>query len=170
MKEGSAMTPYNLNEKSPARKVFRILGPILLTIGGLLVITAAGDLFFFSAHFFFLGFIGMPLIFLGSVFTALGFMGAMARYSASQTAPVAKDVTNYMLDQTQDSVAHLAGAIVQEVKSEDTPVTCRHCGEVAHAGALFCDRCGKPLAIVCPKCHAQNDQNARYCQKCGEPL
>ena len=164
------MNRYNLNENSKARKVFRVLGPILLGVGVLLTIAGFFSLFSGALETFFLGFIGLPVVFVGLSFTSLGYMGAMARYSASQTAPVAKDVTNYMIDHTTDSVAHMAGAVVKEVKGDTQPVVCRHCGEVAHAGALFCDNCGKPLATLCPKCHAENDQNARFCQKCGEPL
>ncbi len=164
------MNRYRLDENSHARKVFRILGPVLLGIGALL--TLVGIIGFISGTIFLivLAFIGMPLDFIGSVLTALGYMGAVARYTASQSAPVAKDVANYMIDNTQHSVANLAGKVAREIKTEAKPVTCLHCGEVAHPGALFCDRCGKPLAIVCPKCNEQNDQNARYCQKCGEPL
>ena len=164
------MNRYNLNENSKARKVFRILGPILLGVGGILLVISFLSLISGGLGTFFLGFIGIPVLFVGGVFTSLGYMGAMARYSASQTAPVAKDVTNYMVDNTSESVARMAGAVVREVKGESQPVKCDACGEVAHPGAVFCDNCGKPLAKVCPKCSAVNDQNARFCQKCGEPL
>ena len=164
------MNRYNLNENSKARKVFRILGPILLGVGAILMLFSLLSLFTFNFSTSFLGFIGIPVLFVGAVFTSLGYMGAMARYSASQTAPVAKDVTNYMVDNTSESVARMAGAVVKEVKGESAPVKCEQCGEVAHPGAVFCDNCGKPLAKVCPKCSAINDQNARFCQKCGEPL
>ncbi len=164
------MNRYRLDENSKVRKVFRILGPVLLGVGALFTIIGVIGIFTGQFFMFFFAFIGMPLDFIGSVLTALGYMGAVARYTASQSAPVAKDVANYMMDNTSQSAASFAGKVAQEIKAEPKPVTCLHCGEVAHLGAVFCDRCGKPLAIICPKCNESNDQNARYCQKCGEPL
>ena len=116
----------------------------------------------------------MPLMFIGAVMTSYGYMGTVARYTASEMAPVAKDVTNYMLDGTRDAVSQTIGQVVREVKGERTsaPIVkpCPFCKELPNPGAKFCDNCGRQLEKECPKCQTKNDGDASFCQSCGNRL
>ncbi|MCX5775277.1 MAG: zinc ribbon domain-containing protein [Firmicutes bacterium] len=171
------MDKYNLNEKSKIRSVFKIAGPITLGVGVILLIIAMVDFFgVFNGNggfptLFFLGFIGIPLIGIGAAMTQFAYMGKIARYTAGQMAPVAKDVTNYMLDGTKDSISGIVSSVANEIKAPSaTPSKCPSCGETTNPGAVFCDHCGRPLFKVCPECNTKNNPDARFCQKCGKPM
>ncbi|MCK7484996.1 MAG: zinc ribbon domain-containing protein [Bacillus subtilis] len=169
------MDKYNLNENPKAKKVFRFVGPILLGVGILLITAAFIDFFVSMASMsgmpslFFLFFLAMPFLMAGAIMTNLGYMGTIGRYTASQVAPIAKDVTNYMIDGTKDSIIDLADGVLRG-KKDAAPRTCGRCGEVANPGAVFCDACGTPLIKKCQKCNEQNDFDAAFCQRCGERL
>ncbi len=175
------MDKYNLNEHPKAKKVLRTFGPIILIVGIILLATSLFD--FFTADMWspptlvFLPFIAMPLMFVGSVMTMFGYMGTVARYQASQMAPLAKDVTNYLLDGTRDSVSQTIGSVVREIKGTKAPEVqaesrkpCPFCGEVPNQTAVFCDSCGRPLTKICPTCNHSNDGDAGFCEKCGTRL
>jgi hypothetical protein len=106
---------------SGVRKFLRTAGPLILAVGVLLLIVGVGS--FFVAMFtrsgppvlFVCAFVGMPLLFIGTVMCMFGFMGALARYIATEQAPVAKDTINYMAEGTQDAVRHVARAAAQGV-------------------------------------------------------
>lgn len=81
------------------RRLLRTLGPILVGIGLLLIIV--GMVGFFSSfgsfeppHYFWCGFLGMPLLFVGIVMCQLAFLGTVARYVSAEAAPVHKDTFN----------------------------------------------------------------------------
>lgn len=171
------MNSYNLNEQSKARGVLKILGPIILGSGVVLLIVAMVD--FFAAFngsgmptLFFLGFIGIPLIGIGGAMTQFAYMGKIARYSASQMAPVAKDMTNYMLDGTKNNISGMIASAASEIKNTANPIPskCQACGETVNSSAVFCDHCGRPLFKVCPECNTKNAPDAHYCQKCGKTM
>jgi len=172
------MDKYNLNENSKTRNVLKVVGPITLGIGVICLVIAMVDFFgVFNGDggfptLFFLAFIGIPLIGLGAGMTQFAFMGKIARYTAGQMAPVAKDVTNYMLDGTKESITGIVSSVANEIKApaNATPVKCPACGEVANPGAVFCDHCGRPLFKVCAECNTKNDPDAHFCQKCGKPM
>ena len=94
-----------------------------------------------------ISFIGVPLLFLGSVFTILGFLGDVARYQAQEVAPVGKDVVNYMVDGTKDSIKTVARSI-KEGLSDD-----------------YDDK-----KVICERCFTENDSDAKYCDNCGYKL
>lgn len=119
-----------LQKQSGIRKTLRYLGITILGIGGLL--TLIGMISFFSSlgsfetpHYFWCVFLGMPLCFIGTVMIMLGFMGAFSRFVAGESAPVAKDVINYMGENTQPGVKSIAKAVTQGIKEglEDSPET-----------------------------------------------
>ena len=62
-------------------------------------------------------------MFVGGAMTILGFMGAVQRYVAGETAPVAKDVVNYMGENIQPGVQSIAKAVTAGIKEglSDTP-------------------------------------------------
>jgi hypothetical protein len=105
----------------PVRKTLRIAGLVLLATGGLLTLIGMGSFFasfgsFGPPRFFWCAFLGMPLLFVGAVLTMFGFAGAVQRYLAGESAPVAKDVVNYMGEKTQPGVKALAKAVTEGIR------------------------------------------------------
>jgi hypothetical protein len=165
------MENKHLNENKALKKKLRVFGITLLLLGGLLMMIGLID--FFSPgmpELFFLIFMAMPILFAGSVMTMYGYMGAVARYSATQMAPVAKDTINYMVDGTKASVTGLASGIIKEVKGTPKVETCDHCGHEVQKGKKFCIHCGKKLLVHCPSCDHANLQSAQFCADCGTKL
>lgn len=155
-------------------KVLRIIGIILIITGITLSVIAVSNMMSHS-NLFFLGFIGLPLIFVGLVCTMFGFMKKFNSFTASQVAPVQKDVANYMLDGTREEMGKTAKTIFSSIdtsnaKSEKQSKRCPRCGELNDSTAKFCDNCGTPLVKICPKCKQENDPNAIYCDNCGTRL
>jgi len=108
------MPPINPNHNLQ-RNFLRILGPIILFVG--LIFIATGFISFFSAFSghgwpdkFWCAFIGMPITFVGLVICKFAFMGKVARYTAGEIAPVAKDSFNYMAEETQSGVSNVSEA------------------------------------------------------------
>jgi hypothetical protein len=104
-----------------ARSFLRTAGPIILAVG--LIFVAVGFISFFGAmssheppKYFWCAFLGMPLAFLGLVMCKFGYMGAMARYMATEIAPVGADTANYMAKETQEGVKTVARAAAEGVK------------------------------------------------------
>ncbi|MEM9346412.1 MAG: zinc ribbon domain-containing protein [Planctomycetota bacterium] len=188
---------YNLdNEKHRSnRSVLRIIGPLVLIIGVILTLVGFGGFVstFLSdmsngpsfggpppgMKLFFLAFIGLPMIAIGGAITKFAFMGAVARYAASEIAPVAKDTTNYMIDGTKGAVGDLAqtvaGGIAAGLSGEKPGVEmveCPSCGEACDSGARFCDQCGAPIPgpVRCKSCGAMNEPDAKFCSQCGDAM
>jgi hypothetical protein len=130
------------------RTALRTAGAIVFCVGLLLAIISAASLMTSDGEprWFWLGFVGLPLMFAGGVMGMFGWMGAMARFQAREGAPVATDTFNYMADETKGSVKTLAGA----------------------AGEGF--REGSRGTRSCPKCGASNDADAKFCKACGAAL
>lgn len=158
------------------RKYLRILGPALALLG--MVFTVAGMVSFFSAfnyggppRFFWCAFIGLPLIAIGVGISKFAYLGSITRYVAGESAPVAKDTFNYMVDGTKDSIRETFSAIgeglrdVREMKS----LPCQKCGTKNDSSANFCSQCGEtiPKTRCCPHCGDSNPQSASFCDCCG---
>jgi hypothetical protein len=108
-------------QQSGIRRTLRWAGLAVFALGGLLILVGVGS--FFAAfgsmgppHFFWCAFLGMPLLFFGGAMTMFGFLGAMQRYVAAESAPVAKDVVNYMGENVQPGVKSVAKAFTEGVK------------------------------------------------------
>lgn len=156
-----------MKDYSKTKKTFRTLGFIILPIG--LVLSIIGFIDFFMSFnsmtqpkLFFCLFIGLPLTSIGIIFLILGFMKELNSFAASQSAPVHKDVINYMLDGTREEVNKTINA--------SNKIICPECKAENDKDALFCSNCGHKLKIVCPKCKAENDADAKFCKNCGEEL
>ncbi len=156
-------------EQTKKRQLFRKLGLLFLIPG--IVMMAIGMISFFTSFgtfetpkFFFLTFISIPFIFLGAVFSSLGYMKSYANYTSKELRPVAKDNINYMVDGTKESI----GDLIREVKTEK--IKCSNCGEYNDKDAKFCDNCGKALVNVCKYCHEENENDAKYCKNCGKEI
>jgi ribosomal protein L40E len=173
------------NEINPGhnelRSVLRIIGPAIAGIG--LLFLAVGLVSFFSAfggggfpRYFWCAFVGMPLLAVGVGITKFAYLGAVARYVAGEAAPVGKDVTNYMVAGTKDSIRDAATAIGEGLSTagqsaNDRSVMCRQCGRENESSANFCHSCGSALAATkpCAKCGDMNPVDARFCDRCGAP-
>ena len=171
------------NRYQGTTRVLKIVGWILLIVGIICFITGIGSFFasmasfgsegFEMPKFFFLCFLGGPAIIGGIVCLSLGYRRKMMDYAASQAAPVAKDFTNYMLDETGDSIANIANKISSKRNEPIEGVTgnkCARCGFINPANAKFCSKCGAPITKICSYCGAENDDGAKYCNSCGKPL
>lgn len=152
---------------SQKRSVLRFLGVLCLIAGILCIGIAIVDFMgvFTSNSFetsmkgpskFGLFFLGMPLLFVGSIMTGAGFMGAAARYQAEEIAPVGKDTVNYMVDGTKESIKEVSKAIHEGIKEseleqingkfiKDTYIFCSKCGKKNVADADFCNGCGSKI-------------------------
>ncbi len=121
------------NEQARIRNFLRIGGLSILSLG--LVFTAIGLISFFSAfasfgsgnpsdgfpRYFWCVFVGFPLIAVGGWLSSLGFLGAFQRYIAGESAPVAKDVVNYMGENAAPGVKAFAKSVTEgiyEAKAE----------------------------------------------------
>ena len=157
-----------------ARNLLRIAGPTVFAVGGLFMLI--GLVSFFAAfggsgppRLIWCCFVGMPLIFIGSVMTQFGYMGAIFRYQAGEIAPIGKDTFNYMADGTQRGVHTIATAIgaglADGASREKT--NCPHCEHANDLKARFCNACGAVISNTCPSCGEANDGNAKFCSSCG---
>lgn len=157
-----------------------------------LLCMAVGLVSFFSAFggsgppkYFWCCFVGMPLMFVGFAMTSAGYMGAVARYQASEIAPVGKDTFNYLADGTKPgvhAVVSTAAAALREGQADkDQPFeraseTCPACNDWNDPDARFCDHCGTalpmkpPTEVACADCQTPNDLNAKFCDACGKPM
>jgi len=117
MNEEKLQTP----QQTGIRRTLRRAGLAILALGGLLTLIGVGSFFasfgsFGPLRFFWCAFLGMPLLFVGGAMTMFGFMGAVQRYVAGESAPVAKDVVNYMGENIQPGVKSIAKAVTEGIK------------------------------------------------------
>jgi len=168
-----------LKENKKAKLVLKIIGFIALPSGVISTITGFRSIFgekHYSQHPIFssdptflqekphLIFIGFILIFIGLSCLGYAYMGKVARYTASEMAPVAKDTTNYMIDGTKEEIVDL----VSKIKGNNQK-SCPYCGDDNDFDAIFCDNCGRSLSVTCA-CGTVNQANSRYCKKCGKKI
>jgi len=102
------------------RTALRITGPVVLLGGLVCVIISAVSVFasagsFGASRYFWLGFIGLPLMFVGGVLCQFGFFGAVARFIAGESAPIAADTVNCLAEETKGAVEKVAQAAAKGV-------------------------------------------------------
>lgn len=163
------------------RNALRVVGPIVLLVG--IGFTGTCFLSFFLSFgsmempkYFWCGFVGVPLVGIGSMICKFAFLGAVARYAANEVAPVGADVVNYMADGTKGAIQDVAAAVGEGFRSGASStaqlvVRCKECDTDNDESAAFCDNCGNPLSK--PKlcaCGESNDPDARFCDGCGASL
>ena len=142
-------------KQSGARTVFRILGSLALVASLVLMVTAGVELFtlegFEEPTRFWMFFVGIPLLAVGAFLLQAGFLGAGARYTSGELAPVAKDTAHYLSDgqgllgvgtSRSDEAVTTSGATA----GSPTGPYCRSCGTRNDADARFCDSCGTAMA------------------------
>lgn len=113
------------------RNGFRIAGGALVALGGILLVIGVGSLLstmnsdsMVGPRYFWLAFVGMPLLAVGGWCLQAGFLGAATRYVAGEVGPV-----------LSESLPLLTGEA-------------RHCAQCGHGEdveARFCSSCGTPL-------------------------
>lgn len=165
--------------------LLRILGPVILGIGILLIVISMVEFFSLfgsmrEPRFIWMPFLGIPLLFVGGVMTQFGYMGKVARFMAQEMAPVGKDTFNYMADGTKEGVKTVAAAVGQGLAAGGvalggkaaTKVLCHKCNALAEDGAKFCPQCASPLGKTkpCPNCRELNDPDAKFCDNCGQGI
>jgi ribosomal protein L40E len=161
------------------RAILKSIGPAIAAIG--LLLTIVGMVSFFSAfggmdppRYFWCAFLGLPLLAVGAGITQFAYVGTITRYMAGEVAPVGKDVTNYMVGGTKDSIRDMATAVGEGLSATgpggaSLRVRCHKCNAENDVTANFCDNCGAPLAKSkkCESCGELNDPDARFCDNCG---
>lgn len=163
------------------RGILRIMGPLTLAVG--VIFLLVGGVNFFSSmnsfrepSLFWCLFIGAPLLPFGLAITHFAYMGAIARYTAQEYAPVAKDTVNYMAEETSGAVKTIAGAIGEGLREAHPAmpgeIPCPQCQTANPRRARFCNQCGASLVKdkACPECGEMNDADARFCDRCGRPM
>ena len=172
-------------KEAPLRDFLRFVGPAVAVTGLAFMIVGIGS--FFSAFgsfghgsfgppkYFWCWFVGIPLLGVGAFICRLAFLGPMARYVAEETAPVGKDVINYLAAGTEPAVRSIVGAIKDGLSADDSEPrdkSCPKCGDRNRHDARFCSGCGSEIAAatVCSHCGAQNAPAAAYCDRCGKEL
>ncbi len=164
------------------RGVMQVVGPLMVVVGGLFALIGLGSFFssfgsFEPPRFFWCAFIGLPMVGIGLSICKVAYLGSIQRYVASETAPVARDTFNYMVDGTQDSVKTLSRSVAEGLRDgmgakEDDTVACSQCGDLNASDANFCNGCGSPLTHTqtCGRCNEENDAAAKFCDRCGNAL
>jgi ribosomal protein L40E len=158
------------------RALLRTIGPAMVVIGVIFIVIGVGSFFtafgsFEPPRYFWCAFVGMPLTAVGMAISKFAYLGAVTRFVAGEVAPVGKDVTNYMVEGTKDSIRDAAIAVGQGFAAAKTPhgLHCAKCGTDNETSANFCRECGAPLAKTkrCEKCGGLNNADARFCDHCG---
>ena len=108
------------------RSILRVAGPTLLVVGLVFMIVGAVDFFsafgsFGTPKLFWCFFVGMPFLFLGSVLSMFGFMGAVSRFVAGEQIPVATDAISDLADGTQGAVKTVARSVMEGIKEGSAP-------------------------------------------------
>jgi hypothetical protein len=103
------------------RIVLRVGGPIVLLVGLLFVAIAMISIFSSAGsfdgppRFFWCGFVGLPLMFVGGVMCQFGYLADVARFMSAEASPVAKDTANYLGEGIQPGAKAVAKAITEGV-------------------------------------------------------
>lgn len=170
---------HDLNPAQGAQRAgLRAFGLLLTAVGG--VFTAIGLVSFFGSmssmhagppEYFWCAFVGLPMLGFGTMLLKLGYLGAIGRYVAGESAPVVSDTVNYVAEETRPAMRAVSSAIREGLSGAGEAGQCRSCGQTHDAEARFCDQCGASLqAPACPSCGRENDADARFCAGCGKAV
>ncbi len=116
MNEDRLLSPQHSN----IRGILRVGGPVVAGLGLFFTLVGVGSFFaafgsFEPPRYFWCAFIGLPLIFVGGAMCMFGFLGAFQRFVAGESAPVAKDVVNYMGENVQPGIKAVTKAAAEGV-------------------------------------------------------
>ena len=103
------------------RGFLRVVGPLTALAG--LVFLIVGVASFFSAfgsfeppRYFWCCFVGIPLLGVGIALSKAGYIGAIYRYFAAETTPVATDAFNEMAEGSQPGLRTAARSITEGIE------------------------------------------------------
>jgi hypothetical protein len=124
---------------------------------------------------FWCAFLGLPLLGLGGNLLRMGYAGALARYHARETMPVATDALDHVAEHGHGALRTIGGALAGKPRAAADRGACTACGAAVGADARFCQQCGKELApaapaVECARCRHDNAPGARFCAGCGGAL
>ncbi len=157
-----------LENRSSTRKKLRIIGITLIIIGVILFVLSIIFMTNNNKQGFLLSFIGVPVLFIGGVCTLFGFMGAVSRYSVSESAPIISDTKNFMEEQTRLEKVKTISEVSNQLHNE-RKINCFYCKAEVPSDAKYCTSCGKMLVKVC-SCGTENPSDAFFCKSCGKSL
>ena len=140
------------NNSQKNKKTTKILGIICLVLGFITLVIGMIDFFGVFNHgsapqLFYLCFIGIFLISVGSFLTIFSYSKIFYRFRTRQLGSAFKDI-----------YTNLNG------------VECPNCGKTNESGASFCNNCGEKLTKKCEYCGKENALDAKYCDGCGQKL
>jgi hypothetical protein len=107
-------------EQNFISSALRIAGPVIFLAGLLCTIIAFVSLLsgigsLGRTHYLWLGFIGLPLMFVGGMLCQFEFLGAVYRFIVGESVPVAADTVNYLAEETKGTVETVAKAAAKGV-------------------------------------------------------
>lgn len=156
------------NKHNKNKKTLKIVGYCTLIPG--VILTIIGFISFFVSSssmempsLFFLDFIGIPLIFVGSTCLRFGYRREVATYIKNESVPVAKELYQDLKPEVNDLVGTIKGEKAQNK-------ICPKCQTVNDSDSRFCDACGTPLIKTCPNCNSLVDFDDKFCPRCGNKL
>lgn len=158
----------HLKQNSKLRKKLRVVGIIFVILGAILFAMSIVGMNSFNEKLSMLGFAAIPCLFIGTNCMIFGFMGAISRYTASESAPIMKDTKNYMEEQTREERVKTVSEMADQIKNGQKMI-CTYCQETNDVDAKFCKKCGAPLVKVC-SCGTKNPVDALFCKACGKRL
>ena len=149
-----------MSNKQKSKKILKIVGGTLATIGLTLAIVGFVNLFSASnsdgfPKLFWMTFVGIPLFAVGLMLLLFGFRREISRYAINATMPI--------VNETLQELSPAIQSLTEKVISCD-------CGTKNPASSKFCSNCGKTLVKTCPSCQQIVDGNANFCNVCGAKI
>ena len=131
------MSDPGYSRQSTIRFFFRVAAVVVLALAAYFLFVGAKDLFTTQSEptRFWMLFVGLPLLAVGGWLAMAGWGGALARYSAGEGMPVARDSIDYLT----------RGEGLRPAAEPTGGPYCRQCGTRNDSEARFCDSCGASL-------------------------
>ena len=157
-----------MNNHQKTKKNLKIIGIILVIVGGICAITGFVD-FFIAANsqrmpqLFFLCFIGLPTLGIGASILTFAFRGEIMRYNKNESVPIINEAS----EEIKPAVHNVVSAVKNSLN--DATITCS-CGPVNDKNTKFCKKCGKELLKTCPSCGKNIENDSTFCPHCGAKI
>lgn len=156
-----------MNNHQKTKKQLKVIGIILVSIGGVCAIIGFVDFFIAMANMsqptmFFLLFIGIPLLGIGGSILGFAFRSEIMRYNKNESVPIINEAS----DEMKPTFRNVASAVKESMNES---IVCS-CGTTNDKDSRFCKKCGKELYKVCPNCNAKVENDSEFCTKCGTKL
>lgn len=167
------------NKKRRGRKTVPfVFGWILIIAGISIVIVALIDYFISfsslrSPSFFFLFFIGFPMIFIGAILhnsdKSRQFNRRRIDSRNNQDINSSPDCSSFSDNENHSSNC---SSTVLPTSDKDT-IICPFCHKAMPKASSYCPNCGRKIVKktkTCPHCGEINDDDAIFCKSCGQSL